>query len=340
MRTAAVLDSQFILAVNPNTSGDPINVNAAFLGTDDGDYKIFSKTYGTEPSFSARYGYITVPANSYAIVGSSTLTGIHEITVPGTGESTDFGVWTEPGRIFVTGAPAGLTLYTLSGMAVSSYPAGGNLTIEKRGEKFTHRLSGSYSRRDIDGIQYLSQRDNTESYLGWVTLHADVRSTFKTDDIRAAYSLIKNRGNEYSWRADASVNFVNKDDQFILPNSTMDSKNIYANVDFKKNFIVTDDMDRRLLAEARLGMKKSTSGAYEYNGSYADYPTVTTLMPLEESYLLSDAWNIGWTMTYSQLVKKDAKVNGYVKIDFNYQDAKDFDFGDRSNFTLSLGANF
>ena len=217
---------------------------------------------------------------------------------------------------------------------------GGNLTIEKRGEKFTHRLSGSYSRRDIDGIQYLSQRDNTESYLGWVTLHADVRSTFKTDDIRAAYSLIKNRGNEYSWRADASVNFVNKDDQFILPNSTMDSKNIYANVDFKKNFIVTDDMDRRLLAEARLGMKKSTSGAYEYNGSYADYPTVTTLMPLEESYLLSDAWNIGWTMTYSQLVKKDAKVNGYVKSDFNYQDAKDFDFGDRSNFTLSLGANF
>lgn len=123
-------DKQFILAVNPNTSGDPINVNAAFLGTDDGDYKIFSKTYGTEPTFSARYGYITVPANSYAIVGSSTLTGIHEITVPGTGESTDFGVWTEPGRIFVTGAPAGLTLYTLSGMAVSSYPAGGNLTIE------------------------------------------------------------------------------------------------------------------------------------------------------------------------------------------------------------------
>ena len=32
-------------------------------------------------------------------------------------------------------------------------------------------------------------------------------------------------------------------------------------------------------------------------------------------------------MTYSQLVKKDAKVNVYVKIDFNYLDAKDFDFG-------------
>ena len=134
--------------------------------------------------------------------------------------------------------------------------------------------------------------------------------------------------------------FVTKADEFLLPYSTMDCTYFYAYGDFKKHFIVTDDMDRRLLAEARLGMKKSTSGAYEYNGSYADYPTVTTLMPLEESYLLSDAWNIGWTMTYSQLVKKDAKVNGYVKIDFNYQDAKDFDFGDRSNFTLSLGANF
>lgn len=217
---------------------------------------------------------------------------------------------------------------------------GGNLTIEKRGETFTHRLQGSYSHRSIDGIQYLSQRDNTESYLGWVSLHADIRSTFKTDDIRAAYSLIRNRGNEYSWRADAEVSFVNKTDEFILPHSTMDSKNIYANADFKKNFVVGDDMENRLLAEVRVGLKKSTSGAYDYNGSYADYPTVTTLMPLEENYLLADAWNIGCSLTYSQLVKKDAKVNGYVKACFNYQDTKDFDFGDRTNFSVSVGANF
>lgn len=217
---------------------------------------------------------------------------------------------------------------------------GGRFTIEKQGRLFKHILAAGYTHRSIDGIQYLSQRDNTENYQGWITLHSDIRSTYKTDNFHAKYSIIRSNDDEYSWRADASIDLVNKDDEFILPKSTMDSKNIYINVDFKKNIILKGDMNRRLLAEVRGGMKNATSGEYSYNGSYASYPTVTKLMPLEENYLMCDAWNAGASLTYSQLVKKDADVNAYVKLDYDYQKAQDFDFSKRTTFAVTLGANF
>lgn len=218
---------------------------------------------------------------------------------------------------------------------------GFNITGEKKTDNFTHRFSAGYTNRSIDGIQYLSQRDNTESYQGWVTLHSDVRSTYKTDDIHAKYAIIKNDGNEYSWRADVSLAMIDKNDEFILPSSTMKSENMYINASFKKNFKLHGDMDRRLLAEVKGGLKNAKdSGGYNYGGSYADYPTVTTLMPLETAYLLSDAWNAGCSLTYSQLVKANAKVNAYVKADFNYQKTSDYDFSHRSTVAVTVGANF
>ena len=73
--------------------------------------------------------------------------------------------------------------------------------------------------RMIDGIQYINQRDNTESQTGWMEMYSNVRSTYETKSAIFHYSLIRNRGEEYNWRVEALAYYENQEDKYLLPYS-------------------------------------------------------------------------------------------------------------------------
>lgn len=99
-------------------------------------------------------------------------------------------------------------------------------------------------------------------------------------------------------------------------------------------------MNNRLLLTVQGGWKDAISGEYVYGGANADYITVKEMEPLDEAYLTADAWNVGTSLTYSQLAKRDAKVNVYAKAAFDYQHTSDYDFNHRAHLSITLGVNF
>ncbi len=213
-------------------------------------------------------------------------------------------------------------------------------TAYQQGENYSHYLKASYTNRQMDGIQYISKYDNTESLDGWEVLYKSIRSTYDTQIASLDYALMRNRGNEYNWKLEAGVAYGKQNDEYILPNSVKNSENIFVNLGGKKNFVVGSKMNNRLLLDIHAAYKKNLSGEYQYGGSHADYISVTGLETADANYLNSD-WNrIGASLTYSQLVKADSKTNFFVKAAFDRVGTKDFNFDNRNYFSFSAGCNF
>ena len=213
-------------------------------------------------------------------------------------------------------------------------------TAYQQGENYSHYLKASYTNRQMDGIQYISKYDNTESLDGWEVLYKSIRSTYDTQIASLDYALMHNRGNEYNWKLEAGIAYGKQNDEYILPNSWKNSENIFVNLGGKKNFVVGSKMNNRLLLDIHVAYKKNLSGEYRYGGSHADYLSVTGLETADANYLNSD-WNrIGASLTYSQLVKADSKTNFFVKAAFDRVSTKDFNFDNRNYFSFSAGCNF
>ena len=213
-------------------------------------------------------------------------------------------------------------------------------TAYQQGENYSHYLKASYTNRQMDGIQYISKYDNTESLDGWEVLYKSIRSTYDTQIASLDYALMRNRGNEYNWKLEAGIAYGKQNDEYILPNSWKNSENIFVNLGGKKNFVVGSKMNNRLLLDIHVAYKKNLSGEYRYGGSHADYLSVTRLETADANYLNSD-WNrIGASLTYSQLVKADSKTNFFVKAAFDRVGTKDFNFDNRNYFSFSAGCNF
>lgn len=213
-------------------------------------------------------------------------------------------------------------------------------TAYQQGENYSHYLKASYTNRQMDGIQYISKYDNTESLDGWEVLYKSIRSTYDTQIASLDYALMRNRGNEYNWKLEAGIAYGKQNDEYILPNSWKNSENIFVNLGGKKNFVVGSKMNNRLLLDIHVAYKKNLSGEYRYGGSHADYLSVTGLETADANYLNSN-WNrIGASLTYSQLVKADSKTNFFVKAAFDRVGTKDFNFDNRNYFSFSAGCNF
>lgn len=105
---------ELILALNPNVSGDrTFECSNMFASKNDGDYRIESASYNTTPSFSASTGRITVPANSYVVIVSNSVSGIDGIETDGAGHRTE--VYAVGGDIVINGDYAEAEVYTASG---------------------------------------------------------------------------------------------------------------------------------------------------------------------------------------------------------------------------------
>lgn len=215
-----------------------------------------------------------------------------------------------------------------------------SVSAVRGGDSYTHYLNASYTDRHIDGVQYVSQRDNSESQSGWVELFKSVRSIYKTRLAAIDYALMRNRGAEYDWKAEVSVTYCKRDDEYLLPYSVKASENIMFGLCSKKNFILGKRMDNRLLVDIHGAYNNSMSGRYSYGGSNPDYISVTGLETADVRYLDSDYWCIGGAVTYSQQLKQGDKINLFVKGGFDRIITSDYDYSGRSYLSISAGCNF
>lgn len=193
---------------------------------------------------------------------------------------------------------------------------------------------------NLKGIQYINEFDNTDNFNGWVDLARNVRSEFKTQTLGADYSLMRNRDNEYVWRVDAGLNYVKRNDEYILPNSVRDSENLYAGVDFKYNFNLGNTLRRRFLVGAGGGFNSNLSGKYVFGGVNPESPVVTELETLDQRYLTSDWYNLKVSAEYSQQISKRQKMNFFGRAELNYVKTSSFDFNRRSTVEVAVGVNF
>ncbi|MCR5312322.1 MAG: hypothetical protein K6E54_01500 [Bacteroidaceae bacterium] len=221
---------------------------------------------------------------------------------------------------------------------INTYKA--SVTVQHGCDKYLHEAGVDLSWRYNKVTQYFSQRDNSLDNAGWNVIFKNVRAKYRSANASLRYSLSRLEGDEYTWRVDADVTYRMTDDEFLLPHTTMDSENLYANLSFKNNFILRGSMQRRVLASVNVGLRQSMSGGYSYGGSQPDLFTVSTVMPMEAAFLTQDAWKAGTEITYSQLVKSGSTTHAWVKGSFDYYHGDSSMFNHLSNFSLTLGANF
>ena len=99
-------------------------------------------------------------------------------------------------------------------------------------------------------------------------------------------------------------------------------------------------MNKRLLLDLHASYKKNLSGEYRYGGSHPEYISVTELETSDANYLNCDFYRIGGSLTYSQLIKADAKTNFFVKASYDHVGTSDFDYNQRNQLSISAGCNF
>ena len=68
---------------------------------------------------------------------------------------------------------------------------------------------------------------------GWNYIN-NIRSTYKAQTASLNYALSRNRGNEYSWKAELNVNYTKQDDEYLMPNSVQNAENLSLGLGGKK----------------------------------------------------------------------------------------------------------
>ncbi|MBV7533078.1 DUF6850 family outer membrane beta-barrel protein [Chitinophaga sp. sic0106] len=213
--------------------------------------------------------------------------------------------------------------------------------LQKESDKLLHTLQAQYYNRHIDGIQYVTQRDNSSAQQGWVTLAKYIRSTYKTQELGLNYSITGKKGHDdYSWKADFAALYSKLNDEYILPHSWKNTENVYFQVGGKKNFSLGGDRESRLLVGLRAGYNRNLNGSYQYNGQHPEYPTVTELETNDYRYLASDFVRFELPLTYSLHIGKDNKRVLFVNAYGRYTKANSFDFNNRYTYGGSVGVNF
>ena len=104
--------------------------------------------------------------------------------------------------------------------------------------------------------------------------------------------------------------------------------------------MVSKKMNKRLLIDLHASYKKNLSGEYQYGGSHPEYISVTELETSDANYLNSDWHRIGGSLTYSQIIKVDAKTNFFVKASYDHVGTSDLNYNKRNHFTLSMCCHF
>ena len=111
--------------INPDVKNQ-MTVYVKFAKADDSAYKILSKGYNSEPTFSATAGTVTLPANSYVVIGSESVSAVDEI---GAETAKDFEAYSVDGGIMVSQANSPVEVYAADGRMVATLSSEGSVSL-------------------------------------------------------------------------------------------------------------------------------------------------------------------------------------------------------------------
>lgn len=216
------------------------------------------------------------------------------------------------------------------------------LSFQKVGAEYIQGLDLSIYNRDMDGIQYITERDGSSAQIGYITVFKSIRSTYSTQRLSAKYNLISkiNESSAYSWKLNAGVVYEKLNDEYLLPNSQKQFENVLFTLGGEKNFKLSDAKASRLLVGLELGYNDNKSGKYDYNGAHSDYPIVTNLEQNDFNYLTSNYFSVSVPVTYSQQLNQTSRTSVFIKAYGNYMKTDNFNYNERYAVGLSIGSNF
>lgn len=113
---------ELICVINPNIDVDK-TLTVSFKSVNNDDYKILSKSYDTNPTFNATASQVSVPANSYVVIGSKDLVNVKGIEAD---NASGINVYAVNGNIIVVGDYRNMEVYNMAGTrcASTSLPTG------------------------------------------------------------------------------------------------------------------------------------------------------------------------------------------------------------------------
>lgn len=115
-------DKELYTVINPNVEGGNITVSVEFKSNDNNNYRIVSKSFNSNPTFSAQANTVTVAPNCYVVIASENVpSGVEGINMP---EAADLMVRAARGMIVVDNAPDTVYVFGADGRLAATLPAG------------------------------------------------------------------------------------------------------------------------------------------------------------------------------------------------------------------------
>ncbi len=133
-------DKELITVINPNADKE-LTVNISFGKNADNAYKIMSKSYGCNPSYSVANGTVTVPANCYVVIGTTDVAAVEGVVADAASQLRVYGA---NGIITIDYASAPVEIYSIDGRKVASLQGAGNAEV---GSGTFIVVSGSHTRK-------------------------------------------------------------------------------------------------------------------------------------------------------------------------------------------------
>ena len=118
-------DKELYVVINPNVTGS-ITSKAPFKIADNNSYYIASKSYGSNPVFSASAQTVTVEPNCYVVIVSDSVTEVKDIVADS--ESTAV-IYPTAGGITVENYEGPVSVYSLGGGKVAAGHGAGTLSV-------------------------------------------------------------------------------------------------------------------------------------------------------------------------------------------------------------------
>lgn len=122
--TASAPGKEMYCVVNPNIDKE-LTVEVPFAQSSNDAYKVFTKSYDTNPSYDTAAKTVTVPAGGYVVVTTANVTAVKGIA----GEKGCFNISVTPGHVTVTGSNGMTYIYGISGAKVASLNGDGTVSL-------------------------------------------------------------------------------------------------------------------------------------------------------------------------------------------------------------------
>jgi len=189
---------------------------------------------------------------------------------------------------------------------------GGNIQAIFNGD-YTSKVTVDGYYKNTNGIEFIQELDKTYEVQQWVTMAKFIRSYYKFTAASLNYDLFKVSEQGYDWRAGLKATYSDRSDEYILPKSTLAAKNVYAELNGKKNFMVGNSS---VLLGVNVGYNYNIDGGYDYTGANPTSTVVKEMFERDIAFLTANYIQAGINVNASFPVSKSSAL--YVQGDCQY----------------------